>query len=394
MRRAAIVYCLVAGFASGRHRVLAEDVQLEPLLATIRTVGPHGQNHRAASQAWQQIARADGDQLPAILAGLDSANPLAANWIHAAVDAVAQRQLRRGEKLPVAQLEKYLSDTRHNPKGRRLAYEWIARVDASAPDRLIPRMLNDPSVELRRDAVARLLDEADRKSAAQKPEIRTIYELALTAARDGDQVRRASDALKKLGVAVNLPRHFGFITQWKLIGPFDNTGKNGFGISYPPEQKFEPGQSYQGKAGDVGWIDHATAEEYGRVDLNKALGKDMCAIAYAAAEFISPGRQPVELRMGSTNANKIWLNGQLLHQAEVYHANVQMDQYTTHGTMEPGRNLILVKICQNEQTDNWAQDWKFHLRVCDATGTAILSQPADANTAQRAARTTTKEVDR
>jgi hypothetical protein len=30
-------------------------------------------------------------------------------------------------------------------------------------------------------------------------------------------------------------------------------------------------------------------------------------------------------------------------------------------------------IAQNEQTEAWAQDWKFQLRVCDDIGTAILS---------------------
>jgi hypothetical protein len=42
--------------------------------------------------------------------------------------------------------------------------------------------------------------------------------------------------------------------------------------------------------------------------------------------------------------------------------------------MKAGRNVILVKICQNEQTEEWAQVWQFQLRVCDPTGNAILSR--------------------
>ncbi|MCY2966027.1 MAG: hypothetical protein NT069_20755 [Planctomycetota bacterium] len=30
-------------------------------------------------------------------------------------------------------------------------------------------------------------------------------------------------------------------------------------------------------------------------------------------------------------------------------------------------------MCQNEQTDSWAQRWQIQLRVCDPTGTAVLS---------------------
>ena len=36
-----------------------------------------------------------------------------------------------------------------------------------------------------------------------------------------------------------------------------------------------------------------------------------------------------------------------------------------------GRNTILLKVCQNEQADAWAQVWDFQLRVCDAVGGAV-----------------------
>ena len=70
---------------------------------------------------------------------------------------------------------------------------------------------------------------------------------------------------------------------------------------------------------------------------------------------------------------QIWLNGKLLASAEAYHANGTMDQYVGAGGLKPGRNVILLKICQNEQTETWAQDWKFQLRVCDPTGGAVLA---------------------
>ena len=54
-----------------------------------------------------------------------------------------------------------------------------------------------------------------------------------------------------------------------------------------------------------------------------------------------------------------------------------MDQYVSTGVLKPGRNVILLKVCQNEQDQSWAQDWKFQLRVCDATGTAVLSRDRD-----------------
>jgi hypothetical protein len=48
-----------------------------------------------------------------------------------------------------------------------------------------------------------------------------------------------------------------------------------------------------------------------------------------------------------------------------------MDQHVGRGTLKAGRNEILVKVCQNEQTDSWAQQWSFQLRVTDALGGAV-----------------------
>ena len=131
---------------------------------------------------------------------------------------------------------------------------------------------------------------------------------------------------------------------------------------------------YPGKDATVKWHNFVTSDDYGQVDLNKAIGKDMGAAAYAAAEFTSDRERLVEFRLGTENACRLWLNGKLLVTSAVYHSNTSMDQFVGRGTLKAGRNVILIKICQNEQTEDWAQVWQFQLRVCDATGKAILSQ--------------------
>jgi hypothetical protein len=55
------------------------------------------------------------------------------------------------------------------------------------------------------------------------------------------------------------------------------------------------------------------------------------------------------------------------------------------GTLRRGKNAILIKVCQNEQTEDWAQRWQFQFRVCDASGTAILSADRAAKSAKPAA---------
>lgn len=343
-------------------------------VGAIRAVGEKGAGNRAAQNAWKTLAELPAERLTDILAGLDGANPLAANYLRAAVDAVAERQLAAGGKLPADALEAFALDTSHDPRARRLSYEWLAKVDAAAPDRIIPKMLDDPSLELRRDAVARrIAAAAEQLDAGAKAEAAAGYRAALQAARDLDQIRACAAALKKLEEKVDLPRQLGFLTRWKIIGPFDNTNQSAFDKAYPPETQFDPAAKYPGKTGEVGWIDFETEDDYGLVDLTKALDKHKGAVAYAAAEFTADKARPVELRVGCINANKVWLNGKPLGGRDVYHTGMDVDQYVYRGELKPGKNVILVKVLQNEQTESWAQMWQFQLRVCDAIGTAVPS---------------------
>jgi hypothetical protein len=39
--------------------------------------------------------------------------------------------------------------------------------------------------------------------------------------------------------------------------------------------------------------------------------------------------------------------------------------------LKPGENVLLLKVCQNEQDQDWAQRYQFQLRVCDSTGSAV-----------------------
>ncbi|QDU95265.1 hypothetical protein [Lignipirellula cremea] len=355
--------------------LLGAEIEVAPLVKTIQGVGPKGEGNVAAGKAWRTLSQADVSQLPEILAGFDDAGPLAVNYLRAAVDTIAESAHKKGEQLPLAALNAFLADRNHAPRARRAAFEWIVRVNPAAEAELIPSMLDDPSLELRREAVAHKLEEAKALADAKNEEAATAaYRAAMTAARDLDQIKLADKALEDRGIEVDLPAHFGFIQRWQLIGPFDNTDKAGFAVAYPPENEFLADAEYAGKAGNVSWKSHTEVDDYGLVDLNKVVGKHMGAIVYARAEFIADEARPVDVRLGCINANKVWLNGELLTANEVYHANRSVDQYVGEGRLKKGKNVILVKICQNEQTENWAQDWQFQLRVCDKFGTAVLSQ--------------------
>ena len=365
------VVCIVL-VGSQAARPLRAD-ELSDALAALKTAQPGGAGQAAAAAAWKTAAAQPPARMTDVLAALDDAGPLAANWLRAAVEAIGERAASAGDKSAAPALEKFVLATDHSPRARRLAFDWLVRFEPSAEARLMAGFLDDPSTELRRDAVARVLEAAEK--AAGDADKKTLFQQAFAASRDVDQINAASAALEKLGTKVDLPSHFGFITRWKLIGPFDNMGEKGFNVAYPPEEKVDLAAKYPGKGGkQVAWIDHVTDDKYGDVDVNKALGKNKGAAAYAFAEFRVAAETPVDIRIGAISAIKVWVNGQLLDSREVYHSGTEIDQYVSRTKLNPGVNAILVKVCENEQTENWAQDWKFQLRVCDATGTAVLSQ--------------------
>lgn len=369
--RAAILALLATFIVFGS---VGQTAELEDHLQKLLAVGAEAKGHQAAQQGWAELTKtAKAADLPTLIAALDQADGLSANWVRAAVDAVAERAVRAKQALPAKELEAFIFDTSHSPRGRRLAYEWLARVDKSAEERIIPKLLDDPSVEFRRDAVQRLIDQAQSLDKDDNAGLIAAYEHALRGARDQDQVELLAAALGKLGRPVDVPRHFGFVQQWKLIGPFDNTDMKAFDVAYPPEDKLDFTAEYQGKSGPVAWRDHVTHDNYGVVDLNKAIAKHMGAVAYATTEFVSDEEQTLDLRLSSICAVKLWLNGELLTAREVYHANTEIDQYNVTARLKPGKNVIVIKCLQNEQKEEWAQDWSFQLRLCDSAGTAILS---------------------
>lgn len=353
--------------------VVAKADEVTDALVVLKSVGPNAQGHREAQQAWSVAAQADAARLPDLLAALDDAGPLAANWIRAAVEAVAERAVAADDKSLAAPLETFTLDVGHAPRARRLAYDWLARFDSTAADRLMPGFVNDPSTELRREAIERIVAAAD-KETDEAPR-KTLLEQAFAASRDVDQIADLKERLKKLGVEVDVTRHYGFLTKWRLIGPFDNVGGKGFDAAFPPEADIRFDAKYPGKDDkEVAWQEHETTDPLGMVDLNAALGKNKGAAAYAYAEFVSDDAMPVDVRIGSIVAVKVWVNGKLVDSRETYHAGTSVDQYVSQATLQPGVNRILVKCCENEQTEPWAQDWQFQLRICDAVGTAVLSQ--------------------
>ena len=349
---------------------------VESSLRTITSVEREGRGNEAAGAAWQELVNAGPPSLPALLAATGTGSAVADNWLRLAGDTIISAAARKGQKVPIEELEAFVKDRKHAAAARQLAFDLLGQVDLSRAKAIEPSLIDDPVQELRRGAVQRLIDAAKAKSG---DEAKAAYLQALDAVRDEDQTKLIAAELKKLGTPVDLPRHFGFLTKWHVIGPFDNTDRKGFDTAFPPESGIQLEAAHPGKDKEVKWVLFESNDEYGKIDFNKPLGMVKEATAYAVTTFESATERDIELRLGCKNAWKVWLNGVLLFGRDEYHRGQQMDQYKLKSRLKKGANTILVKCCQNEQKEEWTVEWEFQLRVCDSSGTAVLAS----TTAQR-----------
>jgi hypothetical protein len=369
MRLAVFALCLSAGAASAAN--LAEAAKL---LTQIKAVSREGAGNQEAGAAWKQLVSLGGDALLPTLAAMDDATPAAANWLRSAVSALAEKETAAGKKLPADQLEAFVKDGKHNPAARRVAYELLVQADPKAPERLLPGMLDDPSIELRRDAVARAMKLAERLEGEKaKAEWGRLF----AAVRDDQQARKIAKALETNGGTADLVAQFGIVTKWWLVGPFNGANATGFRTAYEPETKVNLKAVYTDKGiTKFEWKKYTIdvdpksydLDQVGEVDLNKAIGKYKDAVAYAYTVLETDRELPVEVRYGCINASKLFVNGKLVFAREEYHHGENFDQYVAKVTLKPGKNDLLLKVCQNDQKEPYAQVWQFKLRVCDATG--------------------------
>ncbi len=348
---------------------------VEDSVRALAATGREGAGNEAASAAWKNLVREGPQALPALIAATGKGGPVADNWLRLAGDAITDAALRARQPLPLAEMETFLADKENAAPARQLAFDLIGKADAALAEKIGPGLIDDPVQELRRGAVQRLIDHGKQQARnLSGMTCKTTFLRALDAVRDEDQTNEIAAELKKLGVTVDLPKHFGFLMKWNVIGPFDNTERKGFDMVFPPEREVKPDAEYDGKTGRVKWKPFESKDERGKIDFNKPLGMMKEVTAYAATTFDSPAERDAELRLGCKNGWKVWLNGELLFGRDEYHRGAQMDQYTMKCHLKKGANTILVKCCQNEQKEEWTVEWEFQLRVCDRTGTAIAAK--------------------
>lgn len=336
------------------------------LLTTLQSIEANDASTAKAAAAAKELRSAKDLTLLQTLKAMKNATPVGKNWL----SGIAGSLYRKSGTAPNVDLKSFLADQTQDGEARYLVLNWLTADNPSLRSKYLSTMTQDPSPEIRFAAIELQLKSETAPDATQlKP--------LLEAARHPEQVKSIIEKLGKSGVTVDQSKHFGFRTDWQLIGPFDNVGSKNFDKSFDIESDWVAGNvkdKYPGKSGDVVWQEHKTDHNEGLVDLAAIYNNEKGCIVYAATTFDSPKAMECEIRLGSWNAQKVWLNGQLVLANEVYHTNMQIDQYSAPIKLEAGKNRILIKLCQNEQKEQWAQSYSFQVRISDSTGKAILAK--------------------
>ena len=139
----------------------------------------------------------------------------------------------------------------------------------------------------------------------------------------------------------------GAITNWQILGTFDNTSGSGFNKDFRVLANPEPDAIFKNKVdADINWFvppfertDRWFDFDY-YMDINNS-------IAYAQTYLKSDLEQEVYFRTGTSGSVKIWVNDKLVTNIQE-ERNCDLDIYTNNVKLVKGYNRIVVQIGESE----------------------------------------------
>jgi transglutaminase-like putative cysteine protease/Flp pilus assembly protein TadD len=161
----------------------------------------------------------------------------------------------------------------------------------------------------------------------------------------------------------------GYLIDWQIVGPFENTSRAGHAAVYDPETRaFVPGQSFTGKlpAEPLAWRPflHAQAPRGAFVNLADFLHPHEQATGYATVWVKAARTGPAAIHLGTSGAYKVWVDGQLVGEGDTYRTPTPLQE--SHPlTLRAGWNRVLVKLGSDEGM------WGFYARLSAPDGAPL-----------------------
>jgi len=160
-----------------------------------------------------------------------------------------------------------------------------------------------------------------------------------------------------------------FVTQFLVIGPFDNAGNKGMDRPYPPEREFLPSAAYKGKGGvEARWrrlewrpLMPSELPRGAYVDLKSLFRPNTEVVAYALTHIWAPGPTKALFSLGTDDGVVVWVNGRRVHYNPAPRpAAPGQDKVLVN--LKAGWNRVLLKVGQI------GGDWGFYFQVLGPDG--------------------------
>ena len=151
-----------------------------------------------------------------------------------------------------------------------------------------------------------------------------------------------------------------FITDWWVVGPFNNENRKGFDKAYSPE--ISPFDSTQVFIGDnnqqLKWLRYNNTNN-GYMDLGRILHiNPKKGVAYAYTTIKSSDDKNYKIGIGSNDGVKVWIIGELQHRNKA-NRKAEINQEVLTIPLKKGENTVLVKI------DKTSNGWGFYFSILE-----------------------------
>ena len=168
----------------------------------------------------------------------------------------------------------------------------------------------------------------------------------------------------ELGSGQGDPDSLGLVTEWMVIGPFDNEGMKGHDTAYPPEREIALKARYHGKGKVVSWQPRGAVPWNGYMDLAAMLRPKDRTVAYALCWVTVPAETKCQMRVGSNDSVAVFIGGKKVHDNKVLRG-AKVDEDIVPVVLPAGKTPILVKVGQT------AGNWGFYFRLTDEQGNSL-----------------------
>lgn len=153
---------------------------------------------------------------------------------------------------------------------------------------------------------------------------------------------------------------YTYLTNWWIIGPFDNPNEKGLQIKYPPENEFETEKPYVGKNEQTIRWQHIENKESGYMDFTKLFDDRIDGVAYARTTMESKQDGKIKIGIGSNDGVRLWVNGSVVLSNQIAR-KAEPNQDIIIVNLKKGKNDILIKI------DQTGGGWGFYFTLMEGS---------------------------